>query len=68
MKDDPSDFDSELMDEEDALLEEMRVEFQQRLQERIQKKIHARESVMPAVRRLKKNGGSHEPCDPPSEK
>ncbi len=26
------------MDEEDALVEEMRVEFQQRLQERIQKK------------------------------
>ena len=68
MKDDPNDLDNDLMEDEDALLEEMKVEFQQRLQERIQKKIHARESAMPEVRRLKKNGGSLAPCDPPSEK
>jgi hypothetical protein len=58
----------ELMDEEDALIEEMNVEFQHRLQERLQKKIQARESAMPEVRRLKKNGGSSARCGPPSEK
>jgi len=68
MTDAPSDFANELMDEEDALLEEMKVEFRQRLEERVQKKIHARESAMPEVRRLKKNGGSAALCEPPSGK
>lgn len=68
MNDDFSPLENELMEEEDALFEEMKVEFQQRLQQRLQKKIQSRESTMPEVRRLKKNGGSSGHCDPPSEK
>ena len=66
MDDAQKDFENELMAEEDALIEEMKVEFKKRLQERLQKKIQAREQAMPETRRLKKNGPSSEPCDPPS--
>ncbi|MCC5846945.1 MAG: hypothetical protein JJU29_02545 [Verrucomicrobia bacterium] len=68
MNDDFSPLENELMEEEDALFEEMKVEFRQRLQERLQKKIQTRESAMPEVQRLKKNGGSAGHCDPPSER
>lgn len=68
MNDDSSPLENELMDEEDTLIEEMKVEFQLRLQQRLQKKIQDRESAMPEVRNLKKNGGSAGRCDPPSEK
>lgn len=62
------DFENELMAEEDTLLEEMKIEFQKRLQERLRKKVRDRESEMPEVRRLKKNGVSRDDCDAPSEK
>lgn len=67
MSDDPTDFDNELMKDEDELIEEMKAEFQKRFQERLQAKIQARESAMPEVQRLKKNGTSCESCEPPSE-
>jgi len=67
MMDETDDFKNELMEEEDALIEEMKAEFQIRLQARIQKKIQAREAEMPEVKRLKKNGRSREACDPPTE-
>lgn len=67
MNDEMMDFENELMEEEDALIEEMKKEFPQRLKERIQKKIDAREQKMPEVQRLKKNGLSSESCEPPSE-
>lgn len=68
MNDEMDAFKQELMDEEDALIEEMKVEFQARLQERVQKKIQAREAKMPEVRRLKKNNPSSGSSEPPSEK
>jgi len=68
MNDEMNDFQKELMDEEDALIEEMKVEFQARLQERIQKKIKAREAKMAEVRRLKKNSPSPGSSEPPLEK
>lgn len=67
MNDEMMDFENELMEEEDALIEEMKKEFPQRLKERIQKKIDAREQKMPEVQRLKKNGLSSESCEPPLE-
>lgn len=67
MTDNNDEFKNELMEEEDALIEEMKTEFQIRLQARIQKKIQAREAAMPEVKRLKKNGRSSEACDPPTE-
>jgi hypothetical protein len=68
MNDEMNDFENELMKEEDALMEEMKVEFQQRLKTRIQNKIKAREKAMPEVQRLKKNAASSESCVPPSER
>lgn len=68
MNDEIDAFKKELMEEEDALIEEMKVEFQTRLQERVQKKIQAREAKMPEVRRLKKNSASPGSSEPPLEK
>jgi len=67
MDDAQKDFENELMAEEDALIEEMHLEFKKRLKERIQKKIQAREQAMPETKRLKKNDPSSECYDPPSE-
>ncbi len=55
MDNEQDDFENELMKIEDDLLEEMQHEFKKRLEERLQKRIKAKEASMPEVKRLKKN-------------
>ena len=62
-----NEWENELMEEEDALIEEMKVEFKIRLEQRLQKKIQEKEAAMAEVQRLKKNNAASEPCDPPLE-
>jgi hypothetical protein len=68
MKDEQKKWENELMEEEDALMEEMKQEFKTRLKQRLQKKIHAREEAMLEIQRLKKNAQQNDNSTPPLEK
>jgi len=67
MNDQQDEWKNELMEEEDAMIEEMKVEFKKRFKLRLEGKIKAREKSMPEVQRLKKNDASSEHCEPPLE-
>lgn len=45
---------NELMEEEDQLVEEMRVEFRKRFERRLQKRLEEKERGLPEARNLKK--------------
>jgi hypothetical protein len=49
---------NEMMETEDQVLEDMRVEFRSRLERRLQKRLVAKQRDMPEVRSLKKKGRS----------
>lgn len=49
---------NEMMETEDQVLEDMRVEFRSRLERRLQKRLVVKQRDMPEVRNLKKKGRS----------
>lgn len=67
MNDEMSEWKNELMEEEDAMIQEMKEEFKIRFKKRLQQKIEAKEAAMPEVQKLKKNAPYNENCEPPSE-